>query len=685
MSAPLPDPETDTAMPDIAGYRLSRVIGHGGMSTVYLGEQLSLEREVAIKVMLPEALADEVSRRRFENEARTIARLEHPHIVGIYEIGRTRDGLPYYAMPFLAHGHLGQRDFTQDGLDNAHARVRAILQSLLAALDYAHQRGVVHRDVKAENVLFDEAERPLLADFGIALRRFGPRVTTAGMAVGSTAYMAPEQARGEEVDARADLYSVGVLAWEMLTGQLPYMAGDALSMAVMHAQDPIPRLPRSLRHWQRFLDKALAKSPANRYRSARQMREALDRVPRRSGQPVALAHAKAQVAVDRIRRWPKTAWLIVLLTIAAVTGLVLRQTEHGPGSFFRAPSLVHELPQPGAPTGSAITSPAGSSDPGTQMLRPLPVSPAETWVVAAEQQMRQQRLIAPPGANAYDSLLAAWKNDPAHPRLAADVAQLVGALGTKAGRNLRDGNDRRAKEYLQHANQLVDATHLTDVAATGKLHAAIADALDARLTQAQARFNRTGALAVVDTARELGVDPRTLAEFDARAHRIPTPGATLDDDTRLVRVGDKVIAAATSDVSRAEYARFVLATGRPAALCRERASLLRLLAPRSWKAPGFDQTPAQPVVCVSWNDAAAYAQWLAAHKGHRYRLPTAAEARALPGANGSKPVATWVDECVQGCSQRLSAGRSWRGTAGTRPLDPARGYDDVGFRLVRDQ
>ena len=261
-------------MPEISGYRLSRVIGNGGMSTVYLGEQLSLEREVAIKVMLPEALADEVSRRRFENEARTIARLEHPHIVGIYEIGRTRDGLPYYAMPYLARGHLGQREFAQDGHEHAHARVRSILHALLAALDYAHARGVVHRDVKAENVLFDEADRPLLADFGIALRRLGPRVTTAGMAVGSTAYMAPEQARGEEVDARADLYSVGVLAWEMLTGKLPYMAGDALSMAVMHAQDPIPRLPRSLRHWQRFLDKALAKSPSQRFRNVQQMREA---------------------------------------------------------------------------------------------------------------------------------------------------------------------------------------------------------------------------------------------------------------------------------------------------------------------------------------------------------------------------------------------------------------------------
>ena len=115
MAATPTEHDQDADLPQIAGYRLTRVIGHGGMSTVYLAEQTSLDREVAIKVMLPEALADEVSRRRFENEARTIARLEHPHIVGIYEIGRTADGLPYYAMPFLAHCHLGQRDVAKDG------------------------------------------------------------------------------------------------------------------------------------------------------------------------------------------------------------------------------------------------------------------------------------------------------------------------------------------------------------------------------------------------------------------------------------------------------------------------------------------------------------------------------------------------------------------------------------------
>ena len=237
------------ALPRIAGFRLLREIGQGGMSTVYLAEQESLGRKVALKVMLPEALTDEVSRRRFENEARTIARLDHPNIVGIYEVGRTTDDLPYYAMPYLARGHLGQRISRQDGRTKDESRVIHTLRSLLEALDYAHVRGVVHRDVKAENVLFDDAERPLLADFGIALRKgVNPRLTMTGLAVGSTAYMPPEQARGEEVDSRADLYSIGVLAWEMLTGQLPFNAADALSMAVMHAKDPIPRLPAELMH-----------------------------------------------------------------------------------------------------------------------------------------------------------------------------------------------------------------------------------------------------------------------------------------------------------------------------------------------------------------------------------------------------------------------------------------------------
>src|SRR5688572_23432825 len=327
------------ALPEIRGYRLLRVVGHGGMSTVYLAEQESLGRKVAVKVMLPEALADEVSRRRFENEARTIARLDHSNIVGIFEVGRTTESLPYYAMPYLARGHLGLRITKQAGRSRDQARVIATLRALLGALDYAHVRGVVHRDVKAENVLFDEADRPLLADFGIALRKgINPRVTMAGLAVGSTAYMPPEQARGEDVDSRADLYSIGVLAWEMLMGSLPFNAADALSMAVMHAKDPIPRLPAELMHWQRFIDRAMAKSPENRFRSAQQMLEALDRI-QGGGFSIDAILANGARLWRRTSVVPKPLLIGGGLLCAAMIGVASQHESGAMDNFFRVETL----------------------------------------------------------------------------------------------------------------------------------------------------------------------------------------------------------------------------------------------------------------------------------------------------------------------------------------------------------
>jgi len=681
MSATPDSQDTAPSMPEITGYRLLRVLGHGGMSTVYLGEQVSLGREVAIKVMLPEALADEVSRRRFENEARTIARLEHPNIVGIHEVGRTRDGLPYYAMPYLARGHLGQRDYTGDAPDG-HASVRVVLHALLAALEYAHGRGVVHRDVKAENVLFDEAGRPLLADFGIALRKgFGPRVTTAGLAVGSTAYMAPEQARGENVDARADLYSVGVLAWEMLTGRLPYVAGDALSMAVMHAQDPIPRLPRPLRHWQRFLDKALAKSPAMRFHGASQMREALDRVAQPHQQPWSRLLDRAGHGLAWVRGWPKLAWVGLALVLAAVIGLAAREwPQAGPEQFFRVFQASDALPAPDAAPGKPVVDIADA------VLRPLPESPAERWVLAADHQLQQRNLTAPAGNNAYDSLLAGWQADPAYQRLPQATAAVIDALGDAARDQVAAGASDRARDYLDRATRLAAVAGDSGAAALAQLRTDLGKALSARIAALAAKYDRAGAVRVAALARPLGLDAATAKALTDRANAIPAAGDVVGADAsmQLVRAGDRVVAVARNEVSREDYARFAAATGRPAALCRERASLLRIVSPRSWRAPGFDQSAAQPVVCVSWGDAESYARWLGKRDGHHYRLPNADEVQALAAGGGSHPVSQWLNACSEGCRKRMASGRSWRGTSGARALDPVRGYDDVGFRLVRE-
>jgi serine/threonine-protein kinase PpkA len=665
------------ALPDVHGFRLQRVLGYGGMSTVYLARQLSLEREVALKVMLPEALTDEISRRRFENEARTIARLDHPHIVGIFEVGRTRDGLPYYAMPYLARGHLGQR-----GPAANETEARAILHALLDALEYAHSRGVVHRDVKAENVLFDDSDRPLLADFGIALRRgYGTRVTTAGLAVGSTAYMPPEQARGHNVDGRADLYSVGVLGWELLMGALPYNAGDALSMALQHAQEPIPRLPPEHRHWQKFFDKALAKTPTARFDTARAMRAALDKVPDRSA-------SHAAVRDGRLGRW--LGWgAAAVVTLAAGAWL-----WHWQASMRAAPpastSVSTAASSATAPTQPGVFAQAG--DTLESFMRPLPESAAERWIADAEHQLQQQRWTTPRGDNAYESLMTAQQADNAHPRLVPTAATLVAALSSQAQRALQEDRTSAAEDAVKRARALAERIALpqrkgSDQAeAIARMEDGIDQALRARLDAAARDADPQLAQRTLAQARRLGVTDARLQRLTAAAGAVRADGpreVRSEAGWTVLRGGPGQVAIAEAPVSRADYTRFAQATDREGALCRDRGSLLRVLSPRDWKSPGFDQAPQHPVVCVSWQDAQAYAQWLGRRDGKRYRLARPAEANAAPPAS-TKPVATWSDACAETCSQRVAAGRGWRGGKADRALAGDRGYDDVGFRLARD-
>ncbi|MDQ3289196.1 MAG: bifunctional serine/threonine-protein kinase/formylglycine-generating enzyme family protein [Pseudomonadota bacterium] len=663
-------PDNDAPLPQIKGYRLLRVINHGGMSIVYLGEQLALSREVAIKVMQPQALSDEVSRRRFENEVRTIARLEHPHVVRIHELGRTSESLPYYTMPYLARGHLGQRSFRKADGELDEKQVIAILRTLLSALEYAHSRGVVHRDVKAENVLFDDTEQPLLADFGIALRRgFGPRVTAAGLAVGSTAYMAPEQARGEDVDGRADLYSLGVLAWEMVEGQLPFRAADALSMAVMHAQDPIPRIAPEYRHWQRFMNRALAKLPSERFQDVAQMRASLNAIEHRRTWP-RLAKWRDKAATVA-RPGKRSLWLgMGAVSLALATALLLAG-GNGQRDFFRA--------------GTQSTAAAQvDADPTTSMLRPLPEAPLQVALEEARQHIGRGNLTAPVNANAYSSIITAWHADTRSGEVREVIAELTTRLGAEALRNLRAGKDTRAVEYFDHAVRLGHETGTVETDAQRKLRDDIGTALMARVEKAADNFDRRKASATAELAGRFVLDPETSKRLKARAEAIPQRGEAVPGDPSGAVLGNSGIAISREPVSRSDYARFAAQTSRAPALCRGRASLLRVLDPRNFREPGFEQGDAEPVVCVSQADAQAYAAWYSRKTGHDYRIPSAIESAQMAPEISGRKLALWLQDCGSNCGQRKATGSSWRSDQSQRVLEAARGYDDVGFRLVRD-
>jgi len=258
-------------------YRLVERLGRGGMAEVYKAYQPSLDRYVAIKVLHAYFAEEEDFRQRFQREARAVARLRHPNIVQVHDFGVEGD-VYYMAMEFLAGGTLKQRLRESEGL-LSHAEVLRIVERVAAALDYAHARGIYHRDVKPANIMLTEDHQVILTDFGLAKMAEGSQYTRSGLSVGTPEYMAPEQGQGLPVDHRADVYSLGVVLYELLTGQLPYTADTPVAVIFKHIRDPLP-LPRSVNPgldegFERVILKALAKSPGDRYQGAGELAAAL--------------------------------------------------------------------------------------------------------------------------------------------------------------------------------------------------------------------------------------------------------------------------------------------------------------------------------------------------------------------------------------------------------------------------
>lgn len=258
-------------------YQLQDKIGSGGMARVYKALDTNLNRIVAVKVLHEHLTDDPTFKERFAQEARIVASFSHPNIVQIFDFDSVeRDNalnfymvMPYISGKTLAHILEEQRQKDEKLPPD---RVLQIMQDLAAALDYAHQRGMVHRDIKPGNILFDEYNRAILTDFGIARLAQNSKLTQEGLTVGTPAYMSPEQAAGEAVDARSDIYALGIILYELLTNYPPFRDDGSLSVLLKHVNAPIPSLSQFLPMPDENLDavvfRALAKNPAERYQSA---------------------------------------------------------------------------------------------------------------------------------------------------------------------------------------------------------------------------------------------------------------------------------------------------------------------------------------------------------------------------------------------------------------------------------
>lgn len=314
----------DLAGRTVGGHRVETLLGHGAYGWVYRARQVSLDRDVALKVLDPVVARNPEAAARFDREGRSAARLDHPAIVDVYQAG-VADGLHYLAMR-LVRGPGLDEVLRQGGGRLAVGPALTLLHRIAGALDHAHQRGVIHRDVKPSNILLEDGDpaRCWLGDFGIAVtvRAAGPLSTAA---LGTVAYMAPEQVDPTRIGPAADQYALACVAYRVLTGRLPFDGDDSVGVLLAHAKDPVPGTGSPA--LDEVFARGMAKQPEHRYPTAGEFVTALERAARQPVEPPTMRISP--VAPKRRRWWPVGVGGVVAAIAALVVVLVMELSSPG--------------------------------------------------------------------------------------------------------------------------------------------------------------------------------------------------------------------------------------------------------------------------------------------------------------------------------------------------------------------
>lgn len=386
----------------IPNFELTKEIGRGGMSRVYLARQLQPKREVAIKIVSPGSAPDEAFLSSLKIEGDTIAGLNHDNIVTVFACG-VIDKHYYLAMEILPGGDLTER--IKKGL-RAEDAVEVMIQ-IGGALAHAHKKQVLHRDIKPENVMFHESGKAVLVDFGIAKEGdTESSFTQVGAVVGTPHYMSPERCMGKSTDARSDLYAMGVMFYEMLTGHKVFEGRDTFAVSYAHVYEPVPPLPPEHARFQGIVNKLLAKDPADRYQSADEMVAALKK--HRAGAPSAAEPATRRV--DTAVSSPLQEKLKKLAAADADAGATTVNQPTGPVNLHAATAVSKPVAVTEPPPPAVSTAPAAKARPlalyaGIAILavvvaamiltRPGPDADEDipSVILSAEQSVKVQELL----------------------------------------------------------------------------------------------------------------------------------------------------------------------------------------------------------------------------------------------------------------------------------------------------
>jgi len=719
------------------GYRLVRWLAPSAAASIYMASDLSNGRPAAIKIFHH---VDARILQRLERRLQANAELSHPCIVPVHEIARTTDGRLFHSMPLLMGFEQARHDLLGRPL-----RIAALLRGLLEGLAYAHRSGTVHGGIKPSNVLFDKQGYAQLADFGIACSMAEPGQPFPG----PRRYLSPEQAEGKAPDPRSDLYSVGMLAYELLAGPSSIQKSRATQPLGGRAGQAVPRLPPRAAAWQPWMDRALAVSPELRFQTAEEMAGALRDVIGNRG----LDGDDLATESTPPRRAPKWwSYAAVLAAIVMLIGWAISGYRRAPVIAAATPAAAASVEGPASPT--SATQPV-SALPAVSDSAPLLAGRVQGLIAAADTLRANGHLFSPPFQNAASHYLAALAFDPGNPDATAGIEAMLATLRNRLDASWRDATGTtKAAGMLQQGDELAEHARAPARQAWRWYHARLARQVGEAVVRAARAHDAKKVSALEPLAKALPAKfPGGFDLADAQQMASTRVAGRADASASLQRQqmrdprgpqlvyvpatdGAPAFAIARNDVTRADYAAFAHATHRPAAKCLEAHNPFSRLRHLTWQSPGFAQGGDHPVVCVSWDDATAYAAWLSKRTGQGYRLASSSQwlraARGMP--TGSPCKLGNVDDvsrqgrfdndrwsCDDGAAETAPVGRyaasavgaygmygnvsEWvaGGTPGSRPFrgvswrdgshesalgrhgtaDPDVGYNSVGFRVVR--